>query len=313
MNILKQFYTRELSGPPRTLDAAQKNAMSFRKENTGVVFQGLTLPQTRTLFLAPMLYRFGGEMGVPSVVGTRAREWIMAVLTTTFPDDEDGGEPPFPIATRAKGFLDAYGAFEVEDRKRFRDSLFLNLYQMSQLDKDALEGAAAGMTEKLYRYVRLFRWEAEYDAFCRQKQQESVERLWETMDRAFWDHFKDALTRGDHALLKETIHEVRGLLLDIPHPTMRDPEAFLTDILDPEHLLTSTECSLGAVENVLDHVWRYLRECDSEAMETAYDAAWTTLQESHKTDAPTFLTEGLKTVYAFLIQLRATLWVLQQR
>jgi len=308
MNILKQFYTRELSNPPLTFDTAQKNAMSFRKENTGVVFEGLTLPQTRTLFLAPMLYRFGGEMGVPPVVYARAREWLMAVLTTTFPEE---GEIPFPLAT-ARGFLDAYAAFQVEDRKRFRDSLFLNLYQMNQLDKDALEGAAAGMTDKLYRYVRLFRWETEYSAFCQQKQQESVERLWETMDRAFWDHFKDSLVRGDHALLKETITEVRGLLLDIPHPTMRDPETFLTDILDPEHLLTSTEFSVCGVENVLDHVFRYLRECDSEAMETTYDAAWTTLQ-SHKTDAPSFLTEGLKTAYALLIQLKAKLWVLQQR
>jgi hypothetical protein len=310
MNILKQFYTRELANPPLTFDTAQQNAVRFRTENAGVVFQDLTLPQTRTLFLAPMLYRFGGEIGVPPVVCARARDFLLAVLSTTFPEEE-GGVSPLEIGP-CSAFLDAYAAFELEDRERFRDSLFLNLYQMSQLDKDAFEGAAAGMTEKLYRYVRLFRWEAEYSAFCQQKQQESVERLWETMDRAFWDHFKDSLVRGDHALLRDTITEVRGLLLDIPHPTMHDPEAFLTDILDPEHLLTSTDLGVHGVEHVLDHVFRYLRECDSEAMESAYDAAWTDLQ-SHKTDAPSFLTEGLKTAYAFVIQLKAKLWVLQQR
>lgn len=285
MDVLRRYYTGLLSGPP-DFSWAQERAVAFRK--TLPTIPGFLPRHVKALGMAPLLYKFPKDVESTDTVRKAAQVMMTSVLAKGV-----------RVEKTMREFLDAFQHFAEKDAKELRESLFRNRYELSQIaDTESL-------VDKLKEQITRLGWEPGYVAFSEKRRREALDRLVETMDRAFWDSFQQSLLNEEYDRLTKTLEEIHTLMLDIPHPLLSDRGR--------EYLDELFSASWGADTSVPEiKVWflsvlRYLRECDSVAMEPVYDTALAAFWEQERIE---FVVSALQTVYALLIQLRAKIRLL---
>ena len=293
---LKSYYTEMLVGPPH-FGAARRRSLEFRRFPLDL--PAFNAVEKKSLMLAPLLYRYPQDMGdIPETLRQHARDALFAVVSCRPPYSHDA---LFSIDA-VREFLDAFAAYREKDATDLRSSLFGNLYALSQYAQDS------HAIETLRGHVRRMGWEAEYDAFEKEQKERSIRRVHETMDRAFWDVFRESIQQHELSLLKRTLEEVHTLLRDIPHPRLSDRgAAYLEDLFSS----TSWEhWTLSQVQNWFSRVLTYLQECDAPSMDAVYRQAMEDLIAGDT--VADVVSKGMETLYAVLVPLRAKIAVVRE-
>jgi len=289
METLRKYYTDLLSGPPSFL-WAKKEATTFRQQHLSMCFPGLSLGETRSLFVAPLLYRFPEEMETVQEVKDTARTLVLAVLTSNHDVDQ-----------KIREFLQVFHDFREKEARELRKSLFTNRYELSRVVET--EPSVAPTLEKVVSYIKTLGWEAEYNAFEQTKNEQSLDRLTTTMDRAFWDILRESLVENDFGMLTSSLEEIHGLVREVHHPTLSDRG---TSYVDDLFSFSSSwsEIPMDAIKTWFISVLKYLEECDAPAMESAYKRATENVLSCTENRVDVVV-DGLETVYALLLPLRA--------
>jgi hypothetical protein len=289
METLRKYYTDLLSGTP-SFSWAKKEAMAFRRQNASVCLQGLSLGETRSVLLAPLLYRFPEEMETPDTVRATARSLVLAVLTSSHDVDQ-----------KIREFLQVFDDFRENEARELRQSLFTNRYELSRV-VDA-EPSVAPTLEKVESYIKTLGWESEYNAFEQTKNEQAIDRLTSTMDRAFWDLFRESLVKNDFGMLTSTLEEIHALVREIHHPSLSDRGTpYVDDLFSFSQ--SWSEIPVGAIQSWFVSVLKYLEECDAPAMESVYKNAVNDVLASTE-DRADVVVHGLESVYALVLPLRA--------
>ena len=289
METLRKYYTDLLSGTP-SFSWAKKEAVAFRRQNSSTCLTGLSLGETRSLFVAPLLYRFPEEMETPETVRAIARSLVLAVLTSSHDVDQKISE-----------FLQVFDDFREKEGKELRESLFTNRYELSRVVN--AEPAVAPTLEKLESYIKTLGWESEYSAFEQSKNEQAIDRLSSTMDRAFWDLLRETLLENDFGMLTLTLEEIHGLVREIHHPTLSDRGTpYVDDLFSFSQ--SWSDISVDAIQSWFVSLFQYLEECDAPAMKSTYKNAVDDVFSFTENRADVVV-HGLESVYALLLPLRA--------
>ena len=289
---LKTYYT-EILTLPLCFSTAKKKAMAFRQTRLDL----LDKKQEKALFLAPLLYRFPQEMDIPNELQTCAKSLLLKVLSTPLVLLQQQGFLEYP---ETKNFLECFRQYSENDAKRLQQNLFQHLHQLSMLE--GTETTVANLQKK----VGHMKWEKEYEQFQEEQRHQSLDRLVSTMDRAFWESFRESLSRGESDWLERTIEEVKRLCIEIPHPSLTERGVpYLTDLF-------SVSCSIHNFNlSWFREVLVYLKECDAVAVEPVYNHAILELQGLEQEGNPIpLVAKGVETVYSLVLPLRAKLYSL---
>lgn len=289
MERLRKYYTDLLSGTP-TFSSAKKEAVTFRRQNASICLPGLSLGDTRSVLLAPLLYRFPEEMETQETVRVTARSLVLAVLTSSHDVDQ-----------KIRDFLVVFHDFREKEANELRQSLFTNRYELSRVVK--AEPSVAPTLEKVESYIKTLGWESEYTVFEKTKKEEAMDRLSSTMDRAFWDLLRESLVKNDFGMLTLMLEEIHGLVREIHHPSLSDRGTpYVDDLFSFSQ--SWSEIPVDGIQSWFVSLFQYLEECDAPAMQSAYKNAVDDVLASTE-DRATIVIKGLESVYALVLPLRA--------
>jgi hypothetical protein len=158
--------------------------------------------------------------------------------------------------------------------------------------------------------VQRFGWQTEYEQYKKERKEKEQMRVYETMEKAFWDKMEQEIKEHDFSSVQPMMKEIFHLLKDIPHPKVVESEMYLEellllDILDMTNLLSLGETEARAKSKVIfEQIFRYIQEADSEAFEPLYDEIRQNLENTERTLAQ-FLVKGFQYIYTMIYQLRA--------
>jgi hypothetical protein len=248
------------------------------------------------VLLAPLLYRFPEEMKTPDTVRTTARSLVLAVLTSSHDVDR-----------KIRDFFQVFDDFREKEARELRQSLFTNRYELSRVVE--AEPSVAPTLEKIQAYIKTLEWESEYSEFEQTKNEQAIDRLTSTMDRAFWDLFRESLVKNDFGMLTSSLEEIHGLVREIHHPNLSDKG---TPYVDDLFSLSQSwsEIPVGTIQSWFISLFQYLEECDAPAMQPVYKKAVDDLVASSTENRATIVVQGLESVYALLLPLRAKINVI---
>ena len=288
MEPFKAYYTETLLDPTKSFSTLQQHSLQARKSFPNV--PELSSAEKKALLLAPLLYRFPQEMEIPSSIQQHARNVLLAVVSSSPPHGDIKSLPS--VCT----FLEAFTTYLEKDRVALRESLLANLYTLSRFEGTEKE------TEKLWKHVVQMGWEADYETYEKQQKERALERLSETMDRAFWDMFREMLVRNDTSLLENTFQEIQSLLQDISKRGQDHVQDLFSSV-------SWKEWTLPQILDWFSRVLHYLQECDAPVMDPVYTQALEDLRILET--IPDLVSKGMETLYALVIPLRAKMAVVR--
>jgi hypothetical protein len=294
MEALRSYYTDVLSGT-HSYSLAQKKAILFRRHHAASLFLfSLSPPQIKTVLLAPLLYSFPDEMGTDTAVRQAARNLIFSVLT----GDENTQE-------KMVEFLNLFEHFAQQDEKDLRHGLFTNRYELSRIESPETNV----LFDKIKNWILTLGWESDYLEFEQERIVESTDRMLSTMDRAFWDLFRETLNSGDLSLLQSTVKEMNALVVEVHHPSLSERGRPYVDELFSVSPESWKDMPWTAVCAWFGSILHYLRECDAVATEPVYESAihHLTTWDGERVDGVVL---GFQTVYDLLLPLRAKIQVI---
>jgi hypothetical protein len=298
----------EMLSGPRCYKTAQKQSVEMRKQYASSSLVGTLSPkEIKTLFLAPLLYHYPEEMMIPTTLRDKACLMMTAILGYHGENDQDISHLP-----TVNDYLKEFADFAEKDRKELQSTLFHNLWELSNLSVNDEDSIVKCAKEKLEKQIQELGWVSHYEVYRQEKKKEAVDRLWTTMDRAFWDAFQDSLRQQEFSLLEKTVIEVRDLMMEIPHPSLTDRgKPFLEDLF--QGLEQNPWCEINEVHarNLFISLLQYLKECDSVAMEKVYESAKSDLVAWK--DVAELVSKGFQSVYGLLVQLRAKIQVIRMQ
>jgi len=292
---LKSYYT-EMLHASACFETARRHSVEFR--HVPLDLPALNVVEKKSLLLAPLLYRFPHDMGdIPESLQEHARNALLAVLSCRPPYHDN-----FLSLDAVREFLDAFAAYREKDATDLQSNLFTNLYALSQYGQDS------SVIVTLRGHVRRMGWKDKYDAFEKEQKERSIQRVYETMDRAFWDLFRERIQQHDFDLLERTIEEMHRLLRDLPHPRLSDRGiAYLEDLFSSP---SWRDWTLSQVHEWFFRLFTYVQECDAPSMDAVYREA---LQDLMTRDTVVdVVSKGMETLYAVLIPLCAKIAVVRE-
>jgi len=306
-DLLKTYYTEIMAEEKnQNFDSMKKKSIQFRKDHPELVLGNLTKKQIKTLFLVPMVYRFYQEMEIPESLAGTAREVLLEFFK--------GNGRVESHAVRE--FLTRMEEYSDQDLKTLKKNLFTQLYELEcfQLHLDETTEDLQGI-EKTIRslqiHVKTLSAEQDYNEFKIGKREQEIKRIIETMDRAFWDRFREEVALGGtkkEKILYKTILEIKNFLLELKHPFLNEGGApYIESILDVEFLVGNVVPGPQLL-NIFIALLIFLKECDSLEMEKVYHNATTFLGE--KSNPLELLVEGIRILYDLILQLRLKISVL---
>ena len=328
---LKRYVTTFLS-EAKTFEEGKVLAMKARREllQNELEFDGFptsfssSLVSKKVVLLAPLVYRFFREMEAPSSLSIDARHLIYHILinknskiSKISEDDnvqKDENDEPY---TR---YLKAFEIFERGDRETAQTCLFHNLWELTMVlphlksseknlnnGNNILQRSVQTLLKRLEKYVSHFQWQHEYDEYCHKRRQEEQERVWDMLEKAYWDMLKDTLVKEDTSILSQVKEELRRMLEDIPHPRVVDSTTYLEDLFDVDLSISSDMNKWVAFFSSI--LW-YLKEADSEDFDRVYDKVLEEIPSKIVEEKSQFIVYGLQCIYVLLLQLRAKINVL---
>jgi hypothetical protein len=265
-----------------------------------------TEKERKVILLSPLMYRYFQEMVSPLSVMIKARALILSVLLNKKEDQ---------MEEKAKEYLEAFEKFEREDRKEVQELLFSSLWEISMTSSfltstSSIHGHVQRFIQQYHFYVQRFGWQTEYEQYKKERKEKEQMRVYETMEKAFWDKMEQEIKEHDFSSVQPMMKEIFHLLKDIPHPKVVESEMYLEellllDILDMTNLLSLGETEARVKSKVIfEQIFRYIQEADSEAFEPLYDEIRQNLENTERTLAQ-FLVKGFQYIYTMIYQLRA--------
>lgn len=295
-SLLKTFYT-ELMAQEKNFDSMKKKSIQFRKDHPELVLGNLTKKQIKTLFLVPMVYRFYKEMDIPQSLSVNARDVLLEFFNGEGQADSQA----------VRDFLIQMEEYSDQDIKTLKKNLFIQLYELEcfklHLDEPMDDFMKIEKTiRSLQNHVKTLGAEQDYDEFKIKKREQEIKRIIDTMDRAFWDGFREDVATGGKELIQKTILEIKSFLLELKHPSLADGGApYIESILDVEFLVGNIVPGPQLL-NIFIELLTFLKECDSLEMEKVYHNAIEFLQQ--KSNPLDLLVEGIRLLYDLILQLR---------
>ena len=266
-----------------------------------------TEKERKVILLSPLMYRYFQEMVSPLSVMIKARALILSVLVNKKEEE---------MEEKAKDYLEAFEKFEREDRKEVQELLFSSLWEISMTSSfltlsSIIYGHVQQFIQKYHFYVQRFGWETEYEEYKKERREKEQMRVYETMEKVFWDKMEQEIREKDFSSVEPMMKEIFHLLQDIPHPKVVESELYLEELLLLDILdITNFLSSVGETEArrkskiIFEQIFRYIQEADSEAFEPLYDEIRQNLENAENTLAQ-FLVKGFQYIYTMIYQLRA--------
>jgi hypothetical protein len=306
-SLLKTYYTELMAEEKnKNFDSMKKKSIQFRKDHPELILGNLTKKQIKTLFLVPMVYRFYQEMDLPESLAGSAREVLLEFFS---------GEG-LVESKAVREFLTRMEEYSDQDLKTLKKNLFTQLYELDcfklHLDESTEDILEIEKTiRSLQIHVKMLGAEQDYNEFKLNKREQEIKRIIETMDRAFWDGFREDVAMGGtkkEKILHKTILEIKNFLLELKHPSLGEGGApYIESILDVEFLVGNVVPGPQLL-NIFIALLIFLKECDSLEMEKVYQNAIVFLGE--KSDPLDVLVDGIRILYDLILQLRLKISVL---
>ena len=266
-----------------------------------------TSSQQKCILLCPLVYRYFREMGAPSVLSIKARNLIYCVLIKKERNDMD-------LENKTREYLDAFHSFETEDRKELQEQLFSTLWELTTTTsflstESPLFSNVQHLLSKMNLYIDRFQWRKEYEEYLAERRTKEQLRVYEIMERAFWDQMESHIQNKEYRMVEDCLKELFHLLKDIPHPHVVDYEGYLEDLLEIHRsCFSKEEENRQKIFSIFQPLFQYMKEADSKEFEVLYDKLLQQL-ETHSLDSSfplsQFIVFALQNTYTMIYQLKA--------
>jgi hypothetical protein len=249
-------------------------------------------------------------MNVPATLSIKARNLIYCVLIKKERNDKEW-------ENKTREYLDAFHSFETEDRKELQEELFSTRWDLttttSFLTMDSpLYPRVQELISKIQRWIEQLEWEQEYAIYIEKRRIDEKIRVYEIMEKAFWDQMESNIMNQEYKMVEDTWKEFFLLLKDIPHPQVIDYEGYLQDLLDMDMsiLMSNTEDSQRRLKifSIFQQIFQYIKEADSEEFEILYeelDKQFKDQYEDTSISIPKLFIFALQNSYTMIYQLKA--------
>ena len=267
--------------------------------------------EKKSILLCPLLYRYYRDMNAPATLSIKARNLIYCVLIKKERNDKDW-------ENKTREYLDAFHSFETEDRKELQEQIFSTRWDLttttSFLSIDSpLYPKVQELISKIKRWIEQLEWEQEYEIYIEKRRIDEKLRVYEIMEKAFWDQMESNVLKEDYTMVEDTWKEIFLLLKDIPHPQVIDYEGYLKDLLDVDMsilMLSNTKDPQPRLKifSIFQQIFQYIKEADSEEFEILYeelDKQFKQQYEDTSISIPKFLIFALTNSYTMIYQLKA--------
>jgi len=314
--MLKSYFTKCL-----TETSSFEEASTYCKEIRQVYcqhpdrfefpFMRLSSFEKKSILLCPLLYRYYRDMNAPATLSIKARNLIYCVLIKKERNDKDW-------ENKTREYLDAFQSFETEDRKELQDEIFSTRWDLttttSFLPVDSpLYPKVQELISKMKRWIEQLEWEQEYEIYVENRRIHENVRVYEIMEKAFWDQMESNILNQDYKMVEDSWKEIFHLLKDIPHPQVIDYEGYLQDLLDVEisNLMSDTkdpQVCRSKIFSLFQQIFQYIKEADSEEFEVVYEELSNQLKHQYENTCisiPKFVVYALQHSYTMIYQLKA--------
>jgi hypothetical protein len=313
--MLKSYFTKCLT-ETSTFDEASTYCKEIRQvfchypERFEFPLLRLSSFEKKSILLCPLIYRYYRDMNVPATLSIKARNLIYCVLIKKERNDKEW-------ENKTREYLDAFHSFETEDRKELQEELFSTRWDLttttSFLTMDSpLYPRVQELISKIQRWIEQLEWEQEYAIYIEKRRIDEKIRVYEIMEKAFWDQMESNIMNQEYKMVEDTWKEFFLLLKDIPHPQVIDYEGYLQDLLDMDMsiLMSNTEDSQRRLKifSIFQQIFQYIKEADSEEFEILYeelDKQFKDQYEDTSISIPKLFIFALQNSYTMIYQLKA--------
>jgi hypothetical protein len=266
--------------------------------------------EKKSILLCPLLYRYYRDMNAPATLSIKARNLIYCVLIKKERNDKDW-------ENKTREYLDAFQLFETEDRKELQEQIFSTRWDLttttSFLSIDSpLYPKVQELISKIKRWIEHLEWDHEYEIYVEKRRIDEKLRVYEIMEKAFWDQMESNILNQDYTMVEGTWKEIFHLLKDIPHPQVIDYEGYLKDLLDVDMsiLMSNTKDPKyrSKIFSIFQQIFQYIKEADSEEFEILYeelDKQFKHQYEDTSISIPKLFIFALQNSYTMIYQLKA--------